>query len=367
MTVCPYFNICSGCDLQHLDYAQQLQQKKSQIAQLLTVQEIPVFSNHPFHYRNRMEFLFHPKGLGLRKKNNSTEIIDIVQCPIALPEINQLLAEVRLFFSSVDHFNLKTKKGLFRYAVIRATLAGDCSISFVLNEDASNKEEGIKKITEFAKNCTAKNILITFVPADLDEAYSSSYLVVKGNDYLQENLCKKQFHFPIQGFFQNNPALAEKMFNYTKELLQNYNTKEAELLDLCSGVGCFGLVNSNLFKKVMLVESFAKSISYAKKNILLNKCNNISAFSLQSHQLGRITFSDQLFVIADPPRIGLDQKTINQLNTLKPKVILYISCNPSQLAKDLPKFKQYTLKSAALFDLFPQTRHSEVVVELVRK
>lgn len=373
--VCPYYLSCSGCSLQQLDYAQQLENKKKNIIKLLKLDnqqdKVQVFSDQPVHYRNRLEFWFHCQGLGLRKKDHPTEIIDVQECPIVLPKINKLLSEVRTAFSTVDAFNLRTKQGLFRQAVIRATTTGDSSISFVLNEDAPEKaiKSAREKIKAFADKTTANNVLITFVPAEVDEAYSANYQVIKGNDYLTEELLGKRFCYSIQGFFQNNSAMAEKMLEYVHSLLKEHSPAEKELLDLYSGVGTFGLTNSVLFKKVILVENVPAAITFAKQNITENKITNASAYALQAHQLSRINFFNdkELVVVADPPRTGMDQKTIVKLNTLKPKVIIYVSCNPAQLAKDLVKFKHYNLNRVALFDLFPQTVHSEVIVELVRK
>ncbi|MEK6968814.1 MAG: 23S rRNA (uracil(1939)-C(5))-methyltransferase RlmD [Nanoarchaeota archaeon] len=381
--VCPYYSSCSGCSLQHLDYTQQLENKKKNVAKLLKLgnlndtlnnnnnnnNNIQVFSAEPFYYRNRLEFWFHSQGMGLRKKDHPAEIIDVQQCPIVLPRINELLLELRAEFSNVNAFNLRTKTGLFRQAVIRATTTGDSSISFVLNEDAPEKaiKSAQEEIKAFADKTTANNVLITFVPAEVDEAYSANYQVIKGKDYLTEELLGKRFCYSIQGFFQNNSTMAEKMLEYVCGLLKKHSPTETELLDLYSGVGTFGLTNSALFKKVILVENVPAAITFAKQNIAENKITNASAYALQAHQLSRINFAKdkELVVVADPPRTGMDQKTIVKLNTLKPKVIIYVSCNPTQLAKDLVKFKQYKLNSVALFDLFPQTVHSEVIVELV--
>jgi len=381
MTICPYFDHCSGCTTQNIPYSKQLENKKENLAALLNKHTFPfiqVFFGQEFSYRNRMEFIFHSKGLGLRAKDNPKRIIDIDHCPISMPKINTLLTEVRNYFSeannfNINSFNLNLKRGLFRGVVIRSTLLGDSSLSFVLNEDisergvAGEKEKAMSQIKEFSLKTTAKNVVITFVQSNIDDLYSSNYLVIKGRDYLEEELCGKKFSFPIQGFFQNNPKVAEKMFNYVNTLLQKYPTNNAELMDLYSGVGTFGIVSSKLFSKTIFVESFSESVNFSQKNMKENSLKNASAHILQAHQLSRLKFSPDLYVIADPPRAGMEEKAIIQLNTLKPKVIVYVSCNPQQLSKDLAKFKQYTIKSIALFDLFPHTWHSEVVVELERK
>ncbi len=352
--------------MQHLDYARQLQLKKEQVVKLLNITDVAVFPGQPFGYRNRVEFLFHPRGLGLRKKDHSLEIIDVQECPIAAPTLNQLLQEVRGHFPLVDSFNLRSKKGLFRSAVIRATTIGDSSISFVINEDAPEKDPAMIIINEFASKTTAKSVLVTFVPSALDGAYSPRYLVLKGNDHLQEKLCGKNFFFPIQGFFQNNSEMAGKMAEYIQGLLLKYDTAGSELLDIYSGVGSFGVICGAPFKKITLVEQVPEAIAFARKNIAENNLKNASTHVLQAHQLSRLKFLKSLYGIADPPRIGMQQKAIVQLNAIRPRVIIYVSCNPLHLSKDLAKFKRYNIKSVALFDLFPQTGHSEVVVEMVK-
>jgi 23S rRNA (uracil1939-C5)-methyltransferase len=105
----------------------------------------------------------------------------------------------------------------------------------------------------------------------------------------------------------------------------------------------------------------------AQRNLQQNNVINGRALLLDAQQLKKVPLAKPLFVITDPPRSGMDQKTILRLKELQPEAIIYISCNIQQLKRDIPKFSAYTIKSAALFDLFPQTPHSEAVVELVRK
>ena len=137
------------------------------------------------------------------------------------------------------------------------------------------------------------------------------------------------------------------------------------MLDLYAGVGTFGIINSGLFKEVYIVESDKNCIDAAKINIKNNSIKNAKEILLDAMKLKQLTLPKDLFVITDPPRSGMHPKTIEQLKNLKPKIIIYVSCNIEQLSKDLNKFSDYSIKSAALFDLFPQTPHIEAVVELV--
>ncbi len=362
---CPYFGTCGGCTTQHIDYSLQVEQKRKALSQALNYNEIKVFSGNEYAYRNRMDFVFHPAGLGLREGGKWYSIVDIQKCIISDANINCLLQEVQSHFTNSDAFDVRKHTGTFRYAVIRATSINDSSISFVLNEDSSRLGEAVEKIKQFGATTTAKNIMITMVPANTDVSTSENSSVIKGSEYLQEELMGKRFYFPIQGFFQNNSQMAEKMQQYVHSLLQHYSTSSSHLLDLYGGVGTFGVINAALFREVTILD-LGVSIPAATKNLILNSVQHGTALNLDAAQLKKISLPKPLFVIADPPRTGMHPKTIDQLNLLQPEVIIYISCNVAQLAKELPRLKKYNIQNAALFDLFPQTNHSEAVVELVK-
>ncbi|MBI2668371.1 23S rRNA (uracil(1939)-C(5))-methyltransferase RlmD [Candidatus Woesearchaeota archaeon] len=364
--LCPYFGSCGGCATQHLEYSLQLENKKKSLTQLINYSDINVFSANEYFYRNRMDFVFHPRGVGLREKDKWWKIMDIERCVISQEPLNKLLLEVRTFFTNVDAFDVRQHTGTFRYAVIRVTTIGDSSVSFVVNEESTKLEEATEKIKEFAAKTTANNILITYVKPDTDESVSEEYILIKGRELLQEKLLGRTFYYPVQGFFQNNPAMAEKMLQYSYDILPKYDTKKAHLLDLYGGVGTFGIINSDLFKAVTIVESVPPAIECAKRNAKENRISNSNALVLDARNLKKLALPSPLFVITDPPRSGMHPKTIEELKRVKPEVILYISCNIQQLAKDIPKFKEYKIQSAALFDLFPQTNHVEAAVELVK-
>ena len=211
--LCQYFGTCGGCTAQHIDYSVQVENKKRMLAQVTKFSDIKVFSGEEYFYRNRMDFIFQPQGLGLRKKGQWDKIIPIEQCVIAEKPINEIMKEVQNSFSNCDAFDLKRQSGTFRYAVIRTTPI-DSSISFVINSNSSKLTEAIEKVKDFAKTSSVKNILITRVPANSDMSISSDYFVVKGKESLETEFLGKKFSHSIQGFFQNNHAMAEKMQIY---------------------------------------------------------------------------------------------------------------------------------------------------------
>ena len=216
--LCQYFGKCGGCTAQHIAYEQQLENKKTKLHQTInklinTPLEIEIFSDQPYYYRNRMDFIFHNDGLGLREKDKAWKIVDIERCVISNQKINQLLNEIRTFFRQIDAFDAAKKTGTYKYAVIRApeTSQQQSSISFVLNSESTKIAETIQKIKQFAEITTAENVLITYVVPEEEESISSDYIIVKGKDMLKQQIMNKTFNYSIQGFFQNNTAMTEKM------------------------------------------------------------------------------------------------------------------------------------------------------------
>lgn len=363
--MCGYFGKCGGCSLQHADYGTQLKNKRGALAKAVMREDIQVFSGEPYGYRNRMDMVFHESGIGFREKGTWWKPLPIERCEISNGKLNELVGELNSFFAVVDAFDLKKHTGTFRYAVIR-TPSEDSSISFVLNSGSQRIAQAIERIKEFAGKTAAKNVIVTYAAPETDVSVSDEYFVVKGSDMISERLMGNLFKYSVQGFFQNNHEMAERMHEYVNSRLKTHDCKGAHLLDLYGGVGTFGINNASLFRGVTIVESVPPCIEAAKINMEINGVKNGEAMLLDATHLKKLDLPRPLFVVTDPPRTGMHPKTIEQLNALSPKAIIYISCNIEQLGKDIPKFKGYKLKSAAMFDLFPQTPHIEAVAELVR-
>ncbi len=373
-----YFNKCGGCATQHLDYKTQLANKKKRLIQEIGFKDVKVFSDEEWFYRNRMDMTFTNEGLGFREKGKWWKVIPVKECVISNHKLNELITEVNDFFGpEYDAFNVKTHEGTYKYAVIR-TPQNDSSVSIVLNKDSKRLEDAVNKVKEYAKKSSANNVLITYIKAKSSQSIGEEYEVVKGSDTLTETIMGKTFKYSVQGFFQNNSVMAGKMHEYVHQLIASHTTQarkrlrafghaKGDLLDLYGGVGTFAIINADQFERVTTIESFEGCTKAAEENIKLNKLKNVEAICMDAKRLKQVKLPEGLTVITDPPRSGMHQETIIQLKKLKPFHLIYISCNVEQLGKDLPKFTDYKIKSAALFDLFPQTNHMESVVELVPK
>lgn len=364
---CPYFGQCAGCSAQHLDYATQCANKKQRLAQVLAkvlrTDAITVFSGEEYSYRNRLELLFSPQGIGLRMKDPQ-QIIRIDQCVICTHELNTLITEIIGHFRGVDAYDQRKKTGTFYSAILRSSTTGR-AITFVLNPASSRLHHAIATIEAFAPHSTATVVLVGYV-SEQKEGFIEDVFAVKGSLLMEEQYLGKSFSFPAYGFFQSNTKLAEELHRYCQNILQSYDTRNGSLLDLYAGVGTFGILNASLFKNVELVEEVPAAVEAARLNVQRHGLTNVHVFCRDARQLRNMKLGKPLFVITDPPRSGMDPQALTALMQLEPSVLLYVSCNPERLGKDLLKLKSYTLKSAALFDFFPQTPHLEAVVELVK-
>jgi 23S rRNA (uracil1939-C5)-methyltransferase len=362
--LCPYFKKCGGCAFQDVDYKIQLENKRMNLSQALRFDEIAIFSGNDYSYRQRMDMVFHPDGLGFREKGSWRRIVDVEKCVISNEELNTLIREIREFFHGVDAFDNRTHGGTFRYAMMR-TPPSDSAVSIVLNEDSENLSEAQKKVRKYSEKTIARNVLMTHVSHDSGASISDEYDVIKGSDMLSETYLGHSFSYHVQGFFQNNHHMAEKLHVYCHDLLKSYPTRDAHLLDLYGGVGTFGIINAGLFKNVTILENYEPAIQACEGNVKKNKLSNVKSILMDAKHLKILELPERLYAILDPPRSGMNPRTLKRLNEIKPELIVFISCNVKLLRRELPYLSNFKIKSAALFDLFPQTPHQEAVIELV--
>ncbi len=362
---CKYYGKCGGCPWFNVPYKEQLKLKKEKIKEYLGFDKIKLFYGKRYHYRNRMDFVFSKYGLGLREKKKWYKIVGIKKCLIANEKINLLMNEINEFFNGEDYFNLKNQKGTYKYAVIRISKYNS-SISFVLNENSENLKNALSKIKRFSRVTSAENVIATFVKKKSDVSFSDKYNVIKGSDLMCETILGKKFVYNVQGFFQTNCNLIEKLHEYCHRIIKRYKTSEMNFIDLYGGVGTFGVINSNLFKKVKIVESDRTCVNSAKRNIKLNKVKNVDVICCDAKDVVKKEFKGPLFMIVDPPRAGMHPKVAKAINKIfQPEVLIYVSCNAKRFGEELHYFDNYKIKSVAMFDLFPNTPHVETITEMV--
>jgi 23S rRNA (uracil1939-C5)-methyltransferase/tRNA (uracil-5-)-methyltransferase len=336
---CPLFGTCGGCQYQHLAYPEQLAWKRRQVEELLRHMaglEFPVAptvaSPREFGYRSKLTPHFSvgrprpatagPAGspppaappIGFLKQGARFELVDVPECPIATPEINAKLPEVR----AVTHQRLAA--GVYRRD------------STLLLRQA---QEGV--VTDY-------------------------------DAVIHEVVGRLKLHFLARDFFQNNPFILPAFTGYVRE--QAAATGARHLVDAYCGSGLFALACAPAFARVAGIEISETSIRFARENATANGINNAS---FQAGDAARI-FAGLEFpagdtvVVIDPPRKGCDESFLQQLFAYGPRAVVYVSCDPATQMRDLKHFTAagYALTAVQPFDLFPQTRHLECVITLVR-
>jgi len=374
---CPVFGRCGGCQFQDMRYEMQTEQKKRELLDSLTRAKLPapedikVFIKEPYYYRNRMDFVISEGGPGFRQKGKFARIVNFEQCAISNNGINAALQGVRGWFEKnkgrISVFDVVKRQGCLRYSVIRSSyFTKETSVTFIFNKDYTDDLAGMRQLVfEFADSSDAKNVLIGYVKHNTDQSATPDYEIIKGSDILTERLGPYTYEYHTQGFFQNNPMMLMDMLMYVRE-----NTQPGwdVLVDLFGGVGTFGIFLNDKAREILVVDNSKEGIKCAVNNIAAAGIKNALAYEMDAAEmdiLGERLRGKRAMFVLDPPRAGLHKKTVRFIKSVKPAGMIYVSCNPQQLAQDLDVLRDYyTIKDIALFDMFPQTRHMESIAVL---
>lgn len=335
---CPYYNECGGCDLMHISYEEELLYKENKVKEIINrfthidaskVKEI--IANNDFNYRNKATFQIR-ENIGYYKKK-TYEVISIDECLIVDKKINELLDLVK----KNDLTNI--------YQVLIRVSGNDSMIVLKVNG-----EYNIDKFI-FKDKVTS---LIVYT--------DKQYINIIGNGYIVENIGDLKFMISPDSFFQVNTKGAYNLYSKVLEYVGSSNN----LLDLYCGTGTIGMFLSKVSKNVIGVEINKSAIDDANKNKELNNINNIDFICEDVSKIDSIEDIDT--VIVDPPRSGLDSKAIDYLIKLNVDKIVYVSCDPVTLSRDLNILNEvYEVVEITPVDMFSHTYHVECVVKLVRK
>ena len=329
--VCPYFNICGGCHLLHLDYDDTLIFKQTKIKELLKKNKIDyekeidiVKSDIPLNYRNKISLKIENKEIGFYQENTH-KLIPIKECVLAKSSINEVIKNSHLL--NLENANLTIR---------------------------SNYNDEILLIIN---TCEKPNI-------ELDKLKEKIKLVgivfnektIYGNNFFYERLNNKLFKVSFDSFFQINLNIASKLFDFILDNIRD----GSKVLDLYSGVGTLGIVASSKALKVYSVEIIKNAVLNGIFNASLNKRNNIKyILGDVSNLVNKINEGFDTLII-DPPRKGLDKNTIDFILRKKPSKIIYVSCDANTLMRDLKKLEDsYEINDFKIMDMFSFTYHVE--------
>ncbi len=381
--VCPLYNACGSCNWQHIEYNEQLKQKRNIVYETLKniagtdieVQEV-LPSPKISEYRCKVQMPVSQTKVSKRLllgyyKKNSHELINIKYCPMQPKIINDINEFIRINAQNlfISGYNEKTNKGLLRHVVYRIS-SDNKTILIILVINDNNISDEIK---ELAKRIKEKFTSVTGICANFNSKKTNvimSYNTEKiiGNDYYTETIGNYSFKISANSFFQVNPLCAEKILNKVKELISN-RIEKPTILDAYSGVSSFGIWLSSVASEVTSVEEAESSTNDAKENIKINNINNIFIHNGDAAKIFRELINSNVkfdVSVIDPPRKGCDEEALCNLVKLTKKYIIYVSCNVATLARDIKILSGYGYKAEYIqpADMFPNTYHIETIALL---
>lgn len=333
---CKYFNLCGGCNMMHISYEQELEYKENKVKEIINrytdidIEKVKkIIPNKELNYRNKATFQV--KGKVGYYKEKSYDIIPIDNCLIVDNKINDILNILKqMDLSNIYQIVVRSSKNLDETMVVF---------------------KGTNIDTSILKDKVSTIIL-----------YNKEYKLMSGNGYIVDKIGEYSFIISPESFFQVNTNNAYNLYNKVFE----YVKESDNLLDLYCGTGTIGIFLSKICKKVTGVEINKYAIEDALKNKELNKIKNINFVCSDTANYYELDNFDT--VVVDPPRSGLDNKTIDYLFNLKSKKIVYVSCDPVTLARDLKLLSElYDAIEIKPVDMFSRTYHVECVVKLCRK
>lgn len=367
---CPYFLSCGGCQLLNWDYPKQIAWKEKQIQNLLKAPLSVIPAQQTTAYRNKNSFSFITEKYitqGGFFKAQSKTLIPIEHCLIQDPHAEAIFLNLLKLMKQnrIEAYSDKRQTGVLRHAVVR-TSESTQEIMLILVVGVT-PYPGRKNFIQAIKKAHPE---ITTIVENV-QAEPSPYLLGKkdevlfGKGYIQETLFGLNFKLGARSFFQIHPKQAEVLFD---DVLKHADlTIGDKVIDAYSGVGVLGMLVATRVKQVVCVESNDDAVYYAKQNVQLNQLKNVSIVKDDAtHWLANQKDGFDVLMM-DPPREGASVEFLAHLVRSKPKTIIYISCNPKSLARDLNVLStDYSITHQQGFDLFPQTVHVETVVILKR-
>ena len=373
---CPVFSQCGGCKLQDLKYDKQVDFKVSVVKNALkhiagidppSIRTIP--AKQIYHYRNKGSFAIQKQDGFVRMgffKQGSHDIISTERCEILPDQINKIKEWVRelLITHKISIYDEQKHLGLFRELVIRHSEQTNQSLIGLITTRGDLKKEFLTDLTMKA-SCDSLNIygLVQNInPQKTNVILGKETRVLWGQGHLHEKLGNLKFRLSLTSFFQVHPEQAVRMFETIGEWTKN---SSGRILDAYCGVGAISLWLGKLGLNVVGIEEVSQAVEDAHASAKENGINSCSFMQGKvEERISEFKKQDIETIILDPPRKGCSIKVLQAVSEISPKLVIYISCNPSTLARDLARLEGYRISDIVVIDLFPQTQHTETAVLL---
>lgn len=354
---CPYYPTCGGCQLQHLSYEGQLKSKTKRVQEALKrIAKLDVEVNEcipsiePFHYRNKLQYSCRDNKIGLLKRD-SHDLIDIKECLI------HSISGEETYASILPLIKERGPKTL-RYLIIK----GDGELVILVTENGEELTPLAEEILSLSPRI--KGVIQNINPQSNNVVLGPHYKLLKGVPNIEKSLLGIKTTLSAASFFQVNTYQAENLYRHA--LKSATLTGKETFLDAFCGTGTLTLLFAKQCRHAYGIECVPQAVEDAKKNALLNTIDNVTFLLGRSESIIRQVPQADIALV-NPPRKGCDPLFLQRLTKLSPKEILYISCNPTTLARDLAHLtpQGYTIDHVQPFDMFPQTTHVETFVKLV--
>ena len=390
---CRYSGYCGGCKWLFLNYEKQLEYKRRHVTDSLEhiglIKDVPVHPTIPseriFGYRNKMEFSCSDRrwllpeelgnkdidinfALGLHVPGSFSKVVDIAECRLQ-PELgNRILDDIRSYIikSGVPVYGLRSHKGFWRYVMLRHSMARDQWMVNIISSAEDRKilqpladqlKDTYPQIVSIVNNITAKNAGI---------AVGEYEILLAGTSYLRDKIGPFKFDISANSFFQTNTRGATGLSEIVRKYAELAGIET--IVDLYSGIGTIAICLANSAKEVIGMEILENAVTDARKNSRLNGISNCSFIQGDIKESLSLVKKRPDVMVIDPPRMGMHKNVIKLVLDMAPQRIVYVSCNPATLARDLGLIKEkYHVLEIQPIDMFPHTYHIESVVKLQRK
>jgi len=385
---CPHVDQCGGCRMQELPYPSQLALKERQVREVLAhlggIAEPPVGaivgSDAEWGYRNKMEFSFMPDPsgvpkLGLHVRGAFDRVFELETCLIGTPLTVEIVRATQRFAAGHGWraYHPSRHDGVVRFLTVRHLVStGECAVHLVAAADAVPEVEAwVRELV--ALDPAVRTVTLLLNDSRANVAFGEKERVLHGDGRVRERLLGLTFEAPANAFLQTNSAQAERLYAAALEAAE-LSGREC-VLDLYCGTGTLTLLAAKRAASAIGVESVDDAVTFAKRNATLNGIDNARFESGEARAVLREWARGERphaprpdVVLVDPPRAGLHPRVVARVAELRAPRVVYVSCNPATLARDLKDFgkRGYRTTGVRPFDLFPHTPHIECVARLDR-
>ncbi len=381
--ICPVYRECGGCQLQHLSYEAELREKQKQVEESLKrighlndIKVMPIIgSESPLYYRNKMQVPVSGAGGKLQIgcfALNTHNVIDVQDCCIQKQKNNEIAAVVRNWMRQfkIAPYDEDRRTGIVRHIMGRVGVqTGETMVCLVTARDTVPR---LKELVKMLKAAIPgiKSVVQNVNPRSTNVILGEKTKLVAGSPAIKDKIGPLQFNISAQSFFQVNSEQAEKLYNTALEFagLQGKET----VIDLYCGTGTITLFMARKAKQALGIEIVPSAVRDAKKNAMANHIKNadflLGDAAVEMPKLAADGLRPDV-VILDPPRAGCEERVLAAIAKVKPERVVYVSCNPATLARDLAYLHEqgFSVDKVQPVDMFSRTHHVETVVLLTRK